>query len=190
MIRGSITRLGDKLSELEAKERSPMNRLTTKRMQQRIGKVDEDFKRLHFAIVDLLEQQGDLEMEQAIFDEHEDTIGDLGNRLQQLVLQDEPTQKELTYPLQKGLHVRLTFIDTELRDIASAVETIERGPELDHFLLEQHEEQLSGLKSELSDVSRKIATLEEDETGLKDRRSAISKTMHLQHVSPDPTTAQ
>ena len=63
-------------------------------MQQRLGKADEDFKRLHFAIVDLLEQQEDLEMEQAIFDDHEDRIGKPGDRLQQLVLQNEPTQKE------------------------------------------------------------------------------------------------
>ena len=51
-------------------------------------------------------------MEQAILDEHKGRIGKLGDRLQQLVLQDEPTQKEPTDPLQKGLHGRLTFIET------------------------------------------------------------------------------
>ena len=63
-----------------------MDRLMAKSMQQRLGKVDEDFKRLHFTIIDLLDQHEDLEMEQAIFDEHEDRIGELGDRLQQLVL--------------------------------------------------------------------------------------------------------
>ena len=75
------------------------------------------------------------------------------------------------------MHGRLTFIETELRDIANAVEAIERGPKLDRCLFEQHDEQISGLKSELTDVSRIVATLEEDKTGLKDRRTAISKTI-------------
>ena len=96
-------------------------------------------------------------MEQAIFDECKDRIGEFGDCLQQLVLQDEPTQKEPTDLLQKGLHGCLTFIETELRDIANAVEAMERGPELDCCLLEQHDEQNSGLKSELIDVSRIIA---------------------------------
>ena len=89
MIRGSITRLGDKLSELETKERLPTKeQLTTKRMQQRLGEVDEDFRRLYFTIVDLLEQQEDLELERATFNEHKDKIGELGDHLQQLILQD------------------------------------------------------------------------------------------------------
>ena len=46
-------------------------------MQQQLCEVDEEYKRLHFAIVDLLEQQEELEMEQANFNEHEDRIGEL-----------------------------------------------------------------------------------------------------------------
>ena len=66
-----------------------MERLTAKRMQQRLGEVDKDFKHLHFTIVDLLEQQEDLEIEQVVFDDHEDRVGELGDYLQQLILQDE-----------------------------------------------------------------------------------------------------
>ena len=53
-----------------------------KRMQQQLCKADKEFKRLHFTIVNLLEQQEDLEIEQEIFDDHEDRIGKLGVRLQ------------------------------------------------------------------------------------------------------------
>ena len=86
-----ITRLGDNVEELEAKERlSPVGQLAAKRLQQRLSKLNGDFKHLHFAIVDVLEHQEDLEMEQATFDAHEDRVGNLGDRLQQLVLQDKP----------------------------------------------------------------------------------------------------
>ena len=133
-----------------------MEGVTVRRMQQRLGEVKEEFKRFHFTIIDLLEQKWEIELEQGNFDEHENRIAD---------------------PIQKGLNRRQTLLDTELRDIAGAVEAMEKGPELHRCLLEQHEEQISGLKSELTDVSRIIATLEEDKTGLKDRRTAISKAI-------------
>ena len=57
------------------------------------------------------------------------------------------------------------------------------GPELDHCLLQQHEEQISGLKHDLTNVSPTIVTLDYDNTGLANRRYTISKVifdMHLQ----------
>ena len=76
MIRGSITRLGDQISELEAKEKlSAVERLSVKGIQQRLDKADAQFKHFHFAIIDLLEEEGEIELEQANFDEHEDRIG-------------------------------------------------------------------------------------------------------------------
>ena len=79
MICASITRLDDKVGELETKERlSPVDQLAAKRLQQRLKDLNEGFKCLHFAIIDLLEQQEDLEMEQAAFDDHEHRVGSLG----------------------------------------------------------------------------------------------------------------
>ena len=60
---------------------------------------------------------------------------------------------------------------------------MEPGPELDLCLLKQHEEQINGVKSDLADVSYNIVTLDEDNSGLIDRRSEILKvifSMHLQ----------
>ena len=172
-----FTRLGDKVEELEPKGRlSPMDQVAVKRLQQRLCELNEDFKHLHFTIVNLLEQQEDIEMEQAAFDDHEDRVGNLGNRLQ-LVLQDEPTRKEPRDPQQKGVLRHLALIQTKMCVVSNAVEAIEPGPQLDHCLLEQHEEQISSLKSELADVLHNIATLDEDETGLEDRKSVISKVI-------------
>ena len=59
VIRGSITKLGDKISELEAKgELSPMDLVTVKRMQRRLDEANEEYKRFHFAIVDILRRRG------------------------------------------------------------------------------------------------------------------------------------
>ena len=61
-----------------------------------------------------------------------------------------------------------------MRDVSNAVEAMKPGPQLDRCLLEQHEKQIRSLKSKLADVLHKIATLDEDDTGLADRRFAIS----------------
>ena len=59
----SITWLDDKVGELEAKGMlSPMDQLVTKRLHQRLKELKEDFKFLHFTIVDLLEQQENMQM--------------------------------------------------------------------------------------------------------------------------------
>ena len=116
-------------------------------------------------------------MEQAVFDEHEDRVGSLGDCLQQLVLQGEPARREPTHPQRRGLQRRLTLIEPELCDVSNTVEAIKPGPELGRCLLEQHEEQISGVKSELADVAHNIATLDEDETGLEERRFVISKAI-------------
>ena len=67
-------------------------------MQQRLCKAEEEFKHLHFTIVDLLEQQEELDIEQTIFDDHKDRIGELGVRRQQLILQNEYAKEEITAP--------------------------------------------------------------------------------------------
>ena len=67
--------------------------------------------------------------------------------------------------------------ETELHDVANAVDAMEPGPELDCCLLEQREEQISGLKSELADVSHNIVALDKNDISLADRRSAISKAI-------------
>ena len=60
MIHVSITRLGNKVEELEAKELlSPVDQLAAKRLQQRLKDLDEDFKCYHFTIIDLLQQRDD-----------------------------------------------------------------------------------------------------------------------------------
>ena len=78
-------------------------------MQRRLGEAKEEFKCFHFAIVDLLEEEEEIELEQANFDEHEERIGKFGDHLQTLILQDKPAPKEPADPVQKGLHGRLTI---------------------------------------------------------------------------------
>ena len=59
--------------------------------------LGKDFKLYHFAIIGLQERK-DVKIKQAAFNDDEDRIGNLGDRLQQLILQDEPARKEPSDP--------------------------------------------------------------------------------------------
>ena len=116
-----------------------------KRIQQQLGKADKEFKCFHFAIVDLLKQQEDVEMEQANFDEHEDRIGKLGDCLQQLIPQDESAKEELTAPpmrLEEAAEPsqlscqRLQRLESSLRSVKATIESLTPGPDLDACLVE------------------------------------------------------
>ena len=61
-------------------------------MQQRIIYLAKDFKCYHFAIVDLLKLEDELGTELPAIDDHEDRVGNVGDRIQQLVMQEEPVQ--------------------------------------------------------------------------------------------------
>ena len=167
------------------KERlSPMDRLTAKRMQQRLCEVDEDFKRLHFAIIDLLEQKEDLEIEQANFDEHENRIGEPGYRLQQLILQDKSAKGELTAPpmnLEAAAEPswlsrqRLQSLESILRSVKATVKPLTLGPDLDVCLVQHLQEQVGRLRAELSDVARDLLSMEHENRDLIEHESSLDK---------------
>ena len=87
MILASITRLGNKVEELDAEELSPpIDWLAAKMVQLRLNELDKDFKRYNFTIINLLEPHDELELEQATFNDLEDRVGNLGNCIKQLVM--------------------------------------------------------------------------------------------------------
>ena len=69
------------------------------------------------------------------------------------------------------------LIEAELQDITNPVEAMEPRLKLDHCLLEEYEEQISGLKSNLTDVSHSIINFNNDNSGLANKTSAISKVI-------------
>ena len=82
--------------------------------------------------------------------------------------------KELMHLQQRGLHQDLALIEEELWDISTTVETIALGPDLDRYLFKQYEEQICGLKIDLTNVSHSILTIDNDNSSLMDKRSTIA----------------
>ena len=70
MVKASITKLVNPACELEGKIKlTHADRLAVKRLQQRLTNLDEEFKTYHLGVVDFLEEEKDLENDQAALDD-------------------------------------------------------------------------------------------------------------------------
>ena len=82
VVRASVTRLRTRLNELE-RSTDESNRLdSAKQMLSKLESLDNDFKKQHFATVDLVEGEEALAAEQEVLDSHDDDVAQLSLRLQ------------------------------------------------------------------------------------------------------------
>lgn len=84
-IKASITKLATKIADLEGKEASPTILTHAQQLSKRLESLDGDFKTRHFAVIDVLDDEGQLAVEQDALDKHDDELADLNLRLQALM---------------------------------------------------------------------------------------------------------
>ena len=178
VVKASITRLEGRIEVLELKrELLHADQLTIRRLLKKIEDQDAKFKKYHFAIVEILEDEEELEKEQSTFDDHDDRIADYIGRLQVLVKdkEDEPRTPSVasTPPLGK----QLDRISRKITGVQEDVGSAQTKTEVDRCLLQQLDEQISSLKRDLSSVGERIALLEEDRPDLSNLEDALDKTL-------------
>ena len=67
VVKASVTRLEDRIQIYELRqELSNADKLAIQRLLKKLEKQDTEFKKYHYAIVELLEEEDDLEEEQVI----------------------------------------------------------------------------------------------------------------------------
>ena len=84
-IKASITKLTTKIGDLEGKEPSLTIRTQAQQLSKRLESLDGDFKTRHFAVIDVIDDEGQLAVEQDALDKHDDELADLNLRLQVLM---------------------------------------------------------------------------------------------------------
>lgn len=84
VVRASLTRLRTRLAELEHAPDQPGTLDSARRLLSKLETLDKDFKVHHLAIVDLTDE-GALPEEQETLDTHDDDVGQLEARIQQLI---------------------------------------------------------------------------------------------------------
>ena len=167
VVRASITRLRNRLSELEGSLDLDQARSLTSRLQT----LDAEYKVHHYAIIDLLDDETALENEQETLDEHDDHVAQLVIRIEKIVATCSSTdsnQTKIDFKRLKHLEKRLS---TVLESISSLPTDDDRI-----CLLQQHEEQLSEFKTEFSEVRRRLLSLDlEDGSELNELQARVEK---------------
>ena len=104
VTRASITHVGTRLQDLEAKRDQPDTPAAAQQLCSKLRAIDAEFKTIHFQIVDLLDKDEDLNREQVIFDEHEDRVSAFSLRIQGLTHSPTPASDLL----RRTLFLRVT----------------------------------------------------------------------------------
>ena len=94
-VKASITCMEDRIQILELKrELLHADWLAIQHLMKKLEEQNAEFKKQH-SIMDLLEDEGDLDQEQAMLDDHDDRIADCIGHLQVLIEDkdgDSPTE--------------------------------------------------------------------------------------------------
>ncbi len=162
VAKASITRLAQRLKDLEARPGEPNVETMAQQMLKNIEVLNSDFKTQHLALIDLLDNEGSLEGEQEALDKHDELVTMLIVRIHALT--SSPSSGTALDP-SKVASRRLSHLRKAISSVTTAIRGMESDPR-DKCLVRQREEQLREMKQELGDVSRSLLSLdlaEEDE---------------------------
>ena len=174
VAKASITRLANRLKDLESDISQPAVVDHAQRMQRKLDSLDVDFRSHHRDIIDLTDDEDSLSKEQEVLDEHDDVIAELSVRISQLI--GVCTSSQLSTSPRKIASRKLARIEKTLSDMNLAVAALEGDP--DSCLLRQYEEQVSDVKKELSDTHNELLKLElDDSDDLVIKQETLEKTI-------------
>ena len=137
IVRASITRLTNRIKELERKVDQPSTFDLTKRDKDKLELLDSEFQVHHYTVVDVLDKDEDLAKEQEVLDEHDDTIAELAIRIQKLIsicsAPSDPNPRKIQSQ-------RLARLEKSLSTVCEEIKTLSERSD-DTCLIRQHEEQ-------------------------------------------------
>ena len=150
VIRSSITKLNSRMRRLEdALDKSAIKEEITK-LASKLDTLETQFTESHFEVVNLIEDEGVLAKEQAVFDKVDEDVNAYSARMQALVLSATPPRTGVTDEL-RAAERRLKSMERNINTTSDKLDTF-AAKAGDVSLLEQHSEQLADYKRELNSV--------------------------------------
>ncbi len=144
---------------MESAAEQPNTLEVVERLKTKLEVLDTEYKTHHYAVIDLIDDRGQLENEQRALDEHDDVIADLAIRIQKLL---STCSSYSTNPTNPQSH-KLLHLQRSLSSVKEAVSSLAGGDE--HVChLQQHQEQLSDFKRELADIRDCLLALDLKDT--------------------------
>ena len=119
VVRASITRLTNRLKDLEVDTDKPATLDFAQGMARKLDALDSEFRTHHHALVDLIDDEEAL---LATLDDHDDFVAELSARIQQLVNACTPSSDP---PLRKIASRRLSHLKKALSSVRAAIASSE-----------------------------------------------------------------
>jgi len=132
-IRGSVTRLGNSLRELEGKADQPDTADHATVLVATLDRLDTELKALHFQVIDLVsaEDERTLEKEQDYLDKHDNNVTAFKIRFQRLAAAASKTEAP-TSSTRKMLSRKLSRLDRNLCFIEEVLDSMRERPDVSH----------------------------------------------------------
>ena len=164
--RSSVTRLSNRLKDLEADPEVPGASDRAKHLLSKLNEADSDFKTLHYQVLDVIDERDDeaLQKEQDILDEHDDIVSTLVLRIQNIITHAPLTTHSptslgpVTSDALKVTACRLSRLELGLNGTDNGLDAL--TDDVDSSLLEQYVEQLADHKRQLSTVHEELISLD------------------------------
>ena len=142
VAKSSVTRLITRTAKLEAEAAAPDAGKNAKQLLARLQSATEEFQHIHLSLIDAINEEEELEAEQAALDELLDTSEELAAVIDSAdKLSPDDEYKVLTQ--------RLARLQRSLAPVDEALTVLEGGERPDIPRMKLHDEQFQGYKKEL-----------------------------------------
>ena len=160
VARASLTRLTNRIQDIERESGEPKTLELAQRMAQKLTDLDAEFRSHHHALIDLIEDDDALSREQETLDAHDDLVTELSVRIKRVIATSSPSMNESARRIasRKLAHLQksLDSIDSVVNDTSKAI--------TDMCLLQQYEERVVDINRELAKTRDDLHRMELDET--------------------------
>ena len=146
VIRASLTKLGTKLTELEANRDSANLLESASNLADKLKTLQQEYRNHQLSIIDHTEEE-ELAEEQQALDDNDDLTSLLSIRIQRLIISATPSPNLDTVRIAAK---QITLLQEKLRDISTSIDHVDDSHEDSTCELEEYRDQLIELKTELN----------------------------------------
>ena len=118
VVHSSITRLSTRRKELECKTFDPTTLDLVQLMSRKLESLELKFKVHHHALIDILDDEEDLQMEQDLLNQHDEEMSLLAARIQRLISNCSRSSNSTSC---KVVFRKLTRLQTNLSTVSTEV---------------------------------------------------------------------
>ena len=165
VVRGSITKLDTKLTELESHPSSPNIVENTRNLADRLKSLKQEFKNHQLAIIDRTDTDDELAEEQQELDQQEDIFSALNIRIQHLL--SHATSSRISDSVRVAGR-QLALLQTDLQSICDTVTGLDDKEDGIECILEEYRDRAGEIKAELAKLRTSLLSSETEDAVMTD----------------------